>query len=99
MKDFVFYPELYEHRERAMQVLSENGFEVFADYSSVDPEHELYGLEVGGFYERKDAEKVVYILRAAFPFWRESGLMILNDAPKYWAVICREPMQPTAAGF
>lgn len=67
---FRFSPELFEFRTDVISELSERGFDWLTHYSSVDPIHDCYGLEVCGIRERDDAESILNILTAMFPDWR-----------------------------
>jgi hypothetical protein len=48
---FLFFPELFEERGKAAELLDIGGFTWFTDYSSIDLLHEEYGLEVCGIKE------------------------------------------------
>ena len=67
---FRFAPELFEIRSDVISELSDHGFEWLTHYSSVDPIHDCYGIEVCGIRERDDAESILYILVRMFPDWR-----------------------------
>lgn len=99
MKEFTFHPELFEHRESAIEALSAHGIDLFTDYSTVDLEHELYGLEVGSFQDRAVAEKVLSILRPTFPFWRVGGIFDMTNSPGWWVLICKNVPQPRGVDF
>jgi hypothetical protein len=70
MRDsFRFAPELYEARQDAMQRLADAGYEWLSHYSTVDPLHDVYGLEVFGVRERDDATQILNLLSKMFPTW------------------------------
>lgn len=66
--NFEFYPELFEDRNRATELLDEIGYTWFSDYSSIDPVHEDYGLEISGIRET-DVKPIMDALREGFPHW------------------------------
>lgn len=68
-KSFVFYPELFEARGRASEILEKAGFAWFSHYGSIDLLHEEYGLEVCGIKEEIDVEPIGAAMRAGFPQW------------------------------
>jgi len=74
MNSFEFHPELLEHRTLAMEGLQRHDFHWLEHFSSVDLLHELFGLEVCGIPEKKDAEAIVGILEALFPDWPHSDV-------------------------
>lgn len=69
MSAFAFHPELFEHRSAVIADLAEQGFNWLSHYSSVDPMHEEYGIEVCGIHERADAVAIQARLEALFPSW------------------------------
>lgn len=73
-RGFVFYPELFEARGRAFEVLEEAGFVWFSDYSSIDLLHEEYGLEVCGIREARNVKTIEAAMREGFPQWHFSGV-------------------------
>jgi hypothetical protein len=71
MKDaFRFAPELFEVRTNVMQALTDAGFGWLTHYSSVDPLHDVYGIEVCGIHEKDDALRVLELLMRMFPAWK-----------------------------
>ena len=69
MDAFRFAPELFEVRTSVMERLTEKGFDWLSHYSSVDPIHDDYGIEVCGILQRDDAVEIQRILVAMFPAW------------------------------
>ena len=67
---FRFAPELFEIRTEVIGELSERGFDWLSHYSSVDPIHDCYGIEVCGVRDRDDAIAIQRILQSMFPSWR-----------------------------
>ena len=69
MEPFRFAPELFEVRTDVMERLSEEGFDWLSHYSSVDPIHDEYGIEVCGIHEQEDASSILRLLMRMFPSW------------------------------
>jgi hypothetical protein len=69
MDSFRFAPELFECRTDVMAVLEDAGFVWLTDYSSVDPLHDVYGIEVCGIREKADAVAILQLLRSLFSAW------------------------------
>jgi hypothetical protein len=69
MDAFRFAPELFEIRTNVMERLSEEGYDWLSHYSSVDPIHDDYGIEVCGIHAREDAVSILDILMRMFPRW------------------------------
>jgi hypothetical protein len=74
MDAFRFSPELFEHRTTVIEALLEAGFDWLSHYSSVDPLHDVYGIEVCGIREHDDAVAIQQVLMRAFPGWRPGCL-------------------------
>jgi hypothetical protein len=74
MDAFRFSPELFETRIDVMQALNDAGFAWLSHYSSIDPIHDLYGIEVCGIIEQDDASQILEILCRMFPEWEFSDL-------------------------
>jgi hypothetical protein len=74
MDAFRFCPELFEVRTDVMAALNDAGFEWLSHFSSVDPMHDVYGVEVCGIAEEDDAMAIYELLHAMFPAWRQGGL-------------------------
>jgi len=45
------------------------GFNWLSHYSSVDPIHDVYGIEVCGILQRDDAVEIQKLLMVMFPAW------------------------------
>jgi len=91
---FQFHTELFEFRARAMQALSAAGFDWFLDYTSVDLDHERFGIEVCGIQEEPKAEQILSALRPAFPSWGYSEIWEQYSGSRDlgWVVlICSDP--------
>ncbi len=71
---FAFYPELFEQRGKAVEILDEAGFAWLSDYSSIDLLHEEYGLEVSGIRAEASIEPIGKALQEAFPQWHYCGI-------------------------
>lgn len=70
MDSFRFSPELFETRTEVIAMLADNGIEWLSDYSSVDPLHDVYGIEVCGVMREEVASRIRKLLRRMFPGWR-----------------------------
>lgn len=71
-RSFSFYPELFDQRADATDVLDEAGIEWLTSYTTIDLLHEEYGLEVCGIQQESDLETIAETLREAFPHWHHS---------------------------
>ena len=71
---FLFFPELFEERGKALELLGERGFTWFTDYNSVDLLHEEYGLEVCGIKEESNVRRIARTLQSGFPHWHHYGV-------------------------
>ena len=91
--DFEFYPELFEHRSQALELLEEAGFTWFADFSSVDLLHEEYGLEICGVGDEKYIKPIIEVLCQGFPHWHHRKVSLHDgDRDPGWAIsICMFP--------
>lgn len=92
-EDFEFYPELFEHRSRASELLETAGYTWFSDYTSIDLLHEEYGLEICGVQNECDVKPIVDALQQGFPHWHHQKVS-LHDYGRDpgWAVsICMFP--------
>ncbi len=69
MDAFRFAPELFEVRTAVMERLNEEGFDWLSHYSSVDPIHDDYGIEVCGIHQREDAKSILHLIMRMFPNW------------------------------
>ncbi|MEO0650482.1 MAG: hypothetical protein AAFZ65_07380 [Planctomycetota bacterium] len=67
---FELHPELFGECWALRDALSERGFDWLSHYSSVDPVHEEYGLEVCGIHDRADARAILTLLVERYPGWR-----------------------------
>ena len=66
---FAFYPELFEHRTKAMECLEARGFHWLQDYSSIDMDHEDFSMEICGIADMKKAKKIRRALQPEFIAW------------------------------
>ncbi|HYG34379.1 MAG TPA: hypothetical protein VEC99_06320 [Clostridia bacterium] len=66
---FAYYPELFEQRGKAIELLDEAGITWFGDYSSIDLLHEEYGLEVSGIRQESKVDLIAKTLKTGFPQW------------------------------
>lgn len=74
MDAFRFAPELFECRNEAMEALGAAGYQWLSDYAAVDPLHDVYGIEVCGISQKRDAMAILSILRELFPHWEPGCL-------------------------
>lgn len=74
MDAFRFAPELFEVRSEVMAALSEQGIDWLSHYSSVDPVHDDFGIEVCGIPDEEGAAQILAIVRAMYPHWRRRSL-------------------------
>jgi hypothetical protein len=65
-----FAPKLFEIRNQVLAALEDADFYWWRDYSSVDPLHDVYGIEVRGIPNRDDAVAIQNLLERMFPDWR-----------------------------
>jgi hypothetical protein len=89
--EFEFYPELFEHRARASELLAAAGYDWFSDYSSIDVLHGEYGLEICGIPQERDARIIAEILGEGFPHWHHQNLCLNEQG--------REPGWTVALGM
>jgi hypothetical protein len=71
---FAFHPELFEHRTLALEALAARDLHWFEHFSSVDLLHDLFGLEVCGIIEERNAELALRVLQETFPEWPYSDV-------------------------
>jgi hypothetical protein len=71
---FRFAPELFEIRTAVIAELHDRGFNWLVTYSSVDPMHDVYGIEVCGIHDRDDAVSILNILMEMYPDWKPGCL-------------------------
>ena len=57
MDTFRFAPELFEYRNDVIAAITEAGFDWLSHYSSVDPLHDVYGIEVCRIHEQRTRSK------------------------------------------
>lgn len=96
MDAFRFAPELFEYRNDVAEALSEAGFDWLSHYSSIDPLHDVYGIEVCGIHEEDDAVSILNLLMGMFPKWKP-GCLCYKDygrEPGWKAKIQRDPEPP-----
>ena len=92
MDMFRFCPELLEVRARVVAVLNDAGYQWLSHYSSVDPVHDVYGVEVCGIFDEDDAKAIHRLLQKMFPAWRR-GYWLYKDwgiEPGFIALVCRD---------
>jgi hypothetical protein len=88
VSDFAFHPQLFEHRTLALEELGRHGYIWLEHFSSIDLLHDLFGLEVCGIPEQRDAEVMLSILQDLFPDWPHSDLHYYNyERDRGWKII------------
>jgi hypothetical protein len=91
---FEFHPELFDVRNEALEALADGGYTWLSDFSSVDLLHDIYGLEVCGIPEQRDAQAIERLLRQLLPSWGHSRMMLKDygDRDLGWkVVVSRDP--------
>ncbi len=98
---FEFYPELFEHRNRASELLEEAGYTWFSDFSALEPLHEDYGLEVSGIQNERDIRPILEALQRGFPQWHHQKVCLHDGGrePGWTAIICMFPSQACNSGL
>lgn len=98
---FEFYPELFEHRNRASELLEEAGYTWFSDFSALEPLHEDYGLEVCGIQNERDIRPILEALQRGFPQWHHQKISRQDGGrePGWTAIICMFPSQTCNSGW
>lgn len=76
MDSFRFSPELFATLTDVLQALSDAGFEWLSHFSSVDPLHDLYGIEICGIVDEDDAMQIRELLCRMFPDWDYSDVYL-----------------------
>jgi hypothetical protein len=96
---FEFYPELFEDRNRALEMLEEAGFAWFSDFTSIDPVHEDYGLEISGVKE-EDVKPIMNALEQGFPHWHHHKYSLHDGGrePGWSVILCMFPPKSCNAG-
>ena len=96
MDAFRFAPELFEVRTDVMAQLSEEGFDWLSHYSSVDPIHDEYGIEVCGIHHQQDAREILQLLAQMFPAWNPCRLQFKDYGrePGWKAKVIRDRRRP-----
>ena len=99
MDAFRFAPELFEHRTDVMAALADAGFDWLTHYSSVDPLHDVYGIEVCGIPDRDDAARILALLTGMFPTWPLCGVCHKDYGrePGWKARVHRDPEPPAGS--
>lgn len=100
-EDFEFYPELFGHRNRALELLSEAGYCWFDNFSSIDPVHEEYGLEISGIRNDREVKPILDALRSGFPHWHHHRLCHHEHGrePGWSVTVCLFPPRCCNAGW
>lgn len=97
MNRFDFHPELFVHRNSALDALSRRGYAWLSDFGSIDVIHDNFGLEVCAIREEEDAETISSLLGTLFPDWHYNRIYYEdeNGGEIGWKVIIsRDPDDP-----
>ena len=91
-----FSPELFEVRNDLIAHLSDRGFDWLTHYSSVDPAHDVHGIEVCGIHDHDDAKQILDILIRMFPDWHQNSLCHKDYGcePGFQALVSRDSDLP-----
>ncbi len=94
--DFIFYPELFESRNRAIELLEAAGLQWFSDYASIDLLHGEYGLEIGGIQNESDVRIIAEALQDGFPHWHHQNVCVHDHGrePGWTVALCMFPSTP-----
>jgi anti-sigma B factor antagonist len=65
-----FAPELFEARNRVLLALANADLYWLSDFTSVEPLHDVYGIEVRGIKDLGTADRIQKLLLDLFPAWR-----------------------------
>ena len=71
---FRFSPDLFQIRLDVIAQLNERNFDWLTHYSSVDPAHDVHGIEVCGIRHHEDAKEILALLKEMFPHWHPACL-------------------------
>ena len=71
---FAFSAQLLQHQSRLLDLLAEEGFDLSADFSSVDTIQDVHGLEVCGIPDGSVAVSITRLLLREFPGWNAGWL-------------------------
>jgi hypothetical protein len=99
--DFEFHPELFEHRSRASGLLEMAGYTWFSDFSSIEPIHEEYGLEICGILNEGDVGPIAEALQRGFPHWHHQRICLQDHGrePGWTVSLCMFPARPCNLGW
>lgn len=92
--DFVFYPELFDSRNRAIELLEAAGLHWFSNYASIDLLHGEYGLEIGGIQNEADVAIIADALQRGFPHWHHQNACVYDHGrePGWSVALCMFPV-------
>jgi hypothetical protein len=95
-ENFELYPQLFEHRGRASELLEEAGYTWFSDYNSIDLIHEEYGLEISGIQDERHIKPILAALQRGFPHWHHHKVCLHDHGrePGWTLAIHLFPSQP-----
>ncbi len=92
-ENFIFYSELFESRNRAIELLEAAGCAWFTDYTSIDLLHGEYGLEIGGIQNEADVRLIAETLQHGFPHWHHQNVCVHDHGrePGWTLALCMFP--------
>ena len=99
-EDFEFYPELFEYRNQASDLLADAGYNLFSDFNAIDLIHEDYGLEICGIHSDVDVKPILDALHEGFPHWHHHnyGLQDGGREPGWSVSITMFPPKAVTGG-
>lgn len=90
-----FASELFDARADALEHLADHDVHWFGDFGSIDPLHDVYGLEVCGIRDERDAQRIRALLRELFPRWRHDAVVYKDrGADPGWKVKVHRDDEP-----
>jgi len=96
-----FYPELFQHRDCASELLDDAGYTLFRNFDSIDVLHEEYGLEITGIREEQMIKPILEAMRTGFPHWHHyTACLQDSDCERGWnLVVSMFPVEACSSGW
>src|SRR5262249_22036602 len=90
-----YHPELLNLSQGLVSELSEAGYELLCDYSSVEAMHDVHGLEVCGVRSSEDALDIVRLLLRCFPGWNAAWFGVPDSSAAHaWVARAQRDLDP-----
>ena len=84
-------PELFEFRAEVLAALQEKGYSWMVDFTSVEPLHNVFGIEVRGIKSEAEAMAIQRLMLSMYPTWSGMCLWYRDGREPGWrAAIRRE---------